>query len=91
LAPADFHFCGPSGEKQEGSMFKKTPEAARALGVPYWRLSDAIRRGALTPPQKDSSGDYVWGPDDIERARAALAIDRRKNRGVHVCGVANGN
>ena len=58
----------------------KTPAAARALGVTYWRLVSAIRCGRLAPPAKDSSGDFVWTEEDLERARAALAV--RKGKGV---------
>jgi hypothetical protein len=57
----------------------KTREAARWLGVSYWRLVSLLRCDKLTPlPQKDSSGDFVWFPEDLERARAALKIDRRR-------------
>jgi hypothetical protein len=54
----------------------KTPEAARRLGVPYHRLFGLLRDGKLGPPQKDSSGEYVWGPEDVERARLALRARR---------------
>jgi hypothetical protein len=56
----------------------KTPTAAAALGVPYWRLSQLIRDRRITPPHKDTSGDYVWLPEDLERARRALGARRRK-------------
>ncbi len=52
--------------------FFKTPAAADLLGVGYWRLIGLIRSRRLAPPQKDSSGDYLWTPEDIERARQAF-------------------
>jgi hypothetical protein len=51
----------------------KTPAAADLLGVGYWRLIGLLRSKRLPRPQKDSSGDYLWTPEDIERARRALA------------------
>jgi len=56
----------------------KTTSVARQLGVPYWRLFDLLRSGLLTPPEKDTSGDYVWTDADIERARAALEARRQR-------------
>jgi hypothetical protein len=53
--------------------FLKTPVVAERLGIGYHLLFGLIRSRRLTPPAKDSSGDYVWTPDDIERVRAALA------------------
>jgi hypothetical protein len=50
----------------------KTPIAARVLGVPYTKLANLVRLGKMVPPEKDSSGDYVWEADDLERAREAL-------------------
>jgi hypothetical protein len=53
--------------------YLKTPAVARLLGVPSWRLSSLIRWGRIEAPAKDSSGDYVWLPEDVARARQALA------------------
>ncbi len=58
----------------------KTPAAAKSLGISYLRLSSLVRYGHLTPPAKDSSGDYQWWPHDLERAREVLAM--RPGRGV---------
>jgi hypothetical protein len=55
----------------------KTPVAARHLGVTYHRLIGLIRFSKIDPPQRDSSGDYVWSPADLKRAREALAARRR--------------
>jgi hypothetical protein len=59
-------------------MYIKTSAAAKELRVTYPVLFDLIRRGKLRPPQKDSSGDYIWSAADLERARAALT--RRHSR-----------
>jgi hypothetical protein len=56
----------------------KTPAAARALGVTYHILRGLIRFYKLDPlPQRDSTGDFVWFPEDMERARVLLASHRR--------------
>jgi hypothetical protein len=73
-------------------MSHKTVGVARLLGVNYQRLWNLIRSGRLDPPRKDESGDYVWDNDDIDRARAALSIDRRRIAYRHaVAGVAHAN
>jgi hypothetical protein len=55
----------------------KTPVAARHLGVTYHTLIGLLRFNKIDPPQRDSSGDYLWSPADLDRARAALAARRR--------------
>jgi len=56
----------------------KSPAAARALGVTYHVLRGLLRFDKLDPlPQRDSSGDYLWFPEDMERARVLLASCRR--------------
>jgi hypothetical protein len=57
--------------------FLKSRAVAQALGVPYHRLFELLRSGKLTPPAKDSSGDYVWTSEDVERARLALGAGRK--------------
>jgi hypothetical protein len=52
--------------------FIKTPVAARELGVTYHRLIGLLRFNKIPAPVRDSSGDYLWSPDDITRARQAL-------------------
>jgi hypothetical protein len=52
--------------------FVKTPIAARRLNVPYSRLMSLLRYGKIDPPQKDSSGDYLWTEEDLVAARHAL-------------------
>jgi hypothetical protein len=56
----------------------KTPGAAAELGENYTRIINLIRFQKMDPPEKDSSGDYVWTEQDLERARAALARGRRR-------------
>jgi hypothetical protein len=58
--------------------FRKTPIAARELGVPYYTLIGLLRSGRIPPPVKDSSGDYLWSTEDIERARQALRRPRQR-------------
>jgi hypothetical protein len=60
---------------------RKTPVAARELGISYWRLVGLLRAG-LEPPAKDSSGDYLWPDEDIQRARDALAAKTDRKQGV---------
>jgi hypothetical protein len=59
-------------------MRVKTPVAARELGVSYHRLIGLIRFEKIAPPGRDSSGDYAWGAEDLERARRALDAGRRR-------------
>jgi hypothetical protein len=56
----------------------RTGEAVRRLGCAYWQLIGALRGGKLQPPAKDSAGQFVWTEEDLERARKALATDRRR-------------
>jgi hypothetical protein len=59
---------------------RKTPVAARELGVSYHQLIGLVRFGKLDPPPgRDSSGDYLWTDGDMARAREAFAgVGRRK-------------
>jgi hypothetical protein len=56
--------------------YLKTPAAARALKTTYHKLMGLIRFDKIAPPQRDSSGDFIWTDDDLERARRALAPSR---------------
>jgi hypothetical protein len=59
--------------------YRKTPVAARELNTTYHRLIGLIRFHKIDPlPIRDSSGDYLWSDEDMERARTALAAGRRK-------------
>jgi hypothetical protein len=55
----------------------KTIEAVKYLGTTYHKLTGLIRFSKIPLPAKDCSGDYIWSPDDLERARHALANARR--------------
>ncbi len=62
--------------------YKKTPQVSDLLGIQYHRLISLLRSKRLVPPEKDSSGDYVWSPEDIERARQVINTSPRKKTGV---------
>jgi hypothetical protein len=57
---------------------RKTPIAAREIGISQGHLHYLIRATKVSPPGRDTSGDYLWTDADIERAREALKIDRRR-------------
>lgn len=63
----------------------KSGAVTRLLGVPYYTLFEMMRGGHLQPPQKDSSGQFVWTEADLERARQAVANRqaRRQKGGCH--------
>jgi hypothetical protein len=58
--------------------YYKTGAVAKELSIPMSRLRSLIVTGRLDAPAKDSSGDFIWRNEDIERARAALQVDRRR-------------
>jgi hypothetical protein len=58
--------------------YVKTPEAAKSIGVSYHRLINLVRFGKISPPARDSSGDFLWTPDDLQRAREAFEARRRE-------------
>jgi DNA-binding transcriptional MerR regulator len=60
--------------------YRKTPIAARELGISYSQLIGLIRYGKIAPPERDTSGDYIWTDADLDRARAAFASKRRPKR-----------
>jgi hypothetical protein len=57
---------------------RKTPLAARELGITYSHLIRLLRNDRLAPPGRDSSGDYLWSDNDLERVRQVLAKGRRR-------------
>jgi hypothetical protein len=57
--------------------YRKSPVAAREAGITYAQLIGLMRYGHLEPPQRDSSGDFIWTDADMERVRAVLAARRR--------------
>jgi hypothetical protein len=56
----------------------KTPRAAEALGISYSRLINLLRSAKIEPPQKDTSGDYLWTEHDLSAARIALSMSIRR-------------
>jgi hypothetical protein len=60
------------------SGYRKTPIAARELGTTYHRLIGLLRFSKIEPPQRDTSGDYIWGDCDLARARQALQEGRAR-------------
>jgi hypothetical protein len=61
-----------------------TRDASRILGVPVYALYWLLRCDRIPPPPKTTTGDYDWQPEDLERARAALARRRRRAQGEAV-------
>src|SRR5262245_28750959 len=59
---------------------KTTRAAAREAGLMLAQITHAICHGKLVPPAKDETGRYLWTAADIERARQAVAVDRRRKR-----------
>jgi hypothetical protein len=60
-----------------------TRMAAAAIGCAVSTLEAAVYRGKVPAPAKDHGGRYLWSKADVDRARAraALAVDRRRRRG----------
>jgi hypothetical protein len=54
----------------------KSPAAASALKMSYTQLMSLLRHGKVPRPKKDSSGDYLWSPEDLEAVREYLARRR---------------
>jgi hypothetical protein len=59
----------------------KTQAMCRQEKFGYWQVVGLLRSGRIHPPQKDSSGDFVWTAADIERVRKALA-ERKSRKGT---------
>lgn len=55
-----------------------TAGAVRLLQTTLPTLTGALRCGKFPAPAKDAHGFYVWTEADLERARQALAVDRRR-------------
>jgi hypothetical protein len=68
----------------------KSVMAARELGIPYSHLASLLRSGKFPAPQKDSSGDYLWSEQNLEEARRAMGLDRRRKAVRDASGVAVG-
>lgn len=59
------------------SLPRKTPQAARALGISYQQLIGMIRTGKVPVPMRDGSGDFLWYEEDLERVREARRTMKR--------------
>ena len=62
--------------------YRKTPVAASELGIPYHTLIGLLRYNKMPPPGRDSSGDYIWTDQDMERARQVLLRRNQPKRNV---------
>ncbi len=45
--------------------YYKTPAAARKVGISYTRLIGLMRYDKVAPPERDTSGDFVWTDADL--------------------------
>jgi hypothetical protein len=54
--------------------YLKTPVAARQLGVSYSALMNLLRFDVISPPRRDSSGDYVF--TEATHARVEVATQQ---------------
>lgn len=57
-----------------------TRQAAAALGCTYWQLWCLLRDRIIDPPRHKIARIFAWTPEDIARARAALAVRRHVGR-----------
>ena len=60
----------------------KTMVVADQIGCSYWTLVNLLRGRKITIPEKDSSGDYAWNPEDIKNAQRILAMRATKRGGT---------
>jgi predicted DNA-binding transcriptional regulator AlpA len=60
----------------------KTREVAEELGVTGQTLLAAMSRNKFPRPRKDASDEYVWTAEDVERAKAGMAVDKRRKVGT---------
>jgi hypothetical protein len=61
-------------------MSSRTAAAKIGIGVPH--LRSLVRDARIPPPPKNEFGYYEWRDSDLERARQALAVDRRRRPAV---------
>jgi hypothetical protein len=66
-------------------MERKLPTGpfGRAHGYSVVRLLGLIYAGRIPPPEKDLAGRYLWGQEDLENVRRALAVDHRRKEHRH--------
>jgi hypothetical protein len=58
--------------------YRKTPIAARQLDTSYHQLFNLIRFNKIKPPERDTSGHYIWTDGDLARARQAIQESRTR-------------
>ena len=86
---------GQIPEAAIGTLLPRRPRSYGQLAYHIFNIADAflehevqglpLKEGAygrVPAPGKDESGNYVWWPEDIERARQGLAVDRRRRQEV---------
>jgi hypothetical protein len=66
-----------------------TRDVSRILNVPIPQLHAMLRCRRMREPQRDSSGRFIWTPEDVEEARRALATDRRRKEHRDLGGVSH--
>lgn len=66
------------------SDYRKTTIVARELNTTYHRVIGLIRFNKIPPPERDSSGDFIWTAEDVERAREALQAQANRRKAVTV-------
>jgi hypothetical protein len=66
-----------SYEMTETIVVKKTPAVADEIGVSYVVLYNLLRYRKIQPPVRDTSGDFVWSPSDIDAAKRAIENNLR--------------
>jgi hypothetical protein len=58
-------------------IVKKTPAVADEIGVSYVRLYNLLRYRKIDPPARDTSGDFVWSPKDVDAAQKAIQTSEK--------------
>jgi len=54
------------------AKFLSTGEAARALGVPRWRLLHWLDRGVISEPAASVPGRRLFTPEEVAKLRETL-------------------
>jgi predicted DNA-binding transcriptional regulator AlpA len=60
--------------------FLRTSAVAERLGVPAGQLYNAVRRGRIPEPPRDSSGQLAWFANDVDSVREYVEAKRICNR-----------
>lgn len=59
-------------------MGMSTRQAGQRLGKTGFYMRSLIDSGRIPAPPKDATGNFVWSEQDLENARKAITIDRRR-------------